>query len=525
MSCSGRTGLVVVASLAALLAHDVSCRQQPDARRPDTIPPPPSTDAVGAPATVQPSPPSPSDAALPSPADPGGTPPALGTSADAGSREIEDVEASAANGGMLDAANVEPRPLPAGFTAVEGTGVHPSGWPLAIRCRRDESVMVLVPEGEFTSGLGADLLRRLAELEDPPKVHPGEELASPDTIARLADQVRAHDGLRMLTEEDLRDVDRLTREQRAALVVLLFLDGTDTLLAADDLAQWKRGDRSLTSLMGLPSYPGTAVLPEDVTSRLLVSNAEWAEQHLAETAARLAQEMQPETRVRLGAFYIDRYEVTNAQYRRFVDARPDPAHRPGLRTNTDGYNIAPQGEERLYDPWQDPERNRDDQPVSCVSADDAEAYARWAGKSIPTRVQWERAAVGDGGRLFPWGSDLEPGVCSCWFPPPVAEPTTSSWLALAQGVADIVHAFNDTDAPAAVGSYPRDASPFGCFDLGGNVSEWVRAPGAGEGGEDHVVLGGNIASALPSTLVPSRTQSYVEPGKLVGFRTILELDR
>jgi formylglycine-generating enzyme required for sulfatase activity len=525
MSHAGRTGFVIVVSLAALLACSSACRRQTEARRPDTIPPPATIDAAGGPATVPPSPPSPDDVAQPSPADSGGASPAPGIPEDAAPRDADDIEASAANDALPDVANVEPRALPAGFTAVEGTGVHPSGWPLAIRCRRDDSVMVLVPEGEFTSGLSADLLRRLAALADPPELYDDEALASPEKIALIAEHVRAGSGLRMLAEEDLRDVERLGIEQRAALVVLLFLDATDALLAADDLAQWKRGDRSLASLTSLPSYPTTSALPEDVMSDLLLSGAERAERRIAAKVAELAPRMQPETRVRLGAFYIDRYEVTNAQYRRFVDARHDTAHRPGLRYNTDGYNILPQGEERLYDPWADPEFNRENQPVTCVSEEDAEAYARWARKSIPTRLQWERTAVGDGGRLFPWGSDLEPGVCGCLiYQRQVAQPTGSPWLDLARGVVGLVQAFDEPDAPATVGSYPRDVSPFGCFDLGGNVSEWVRFPGAGEGGGDYVVMGGNFKSS-PSSLVPALTQTYVQPGKLVGFRTILELDR
>jgi hypothetical protein len=65
----------------------------------------------------------------------------------------------------------------------------------------------------------------------------------------------------MLTEDDLRDVGTLAREQRAAIVALLFLDASNTLLAADDLVQWKRGDRSLASLMELPSFPGDDAVP------------------------------------------------------------------------------------------------------------------------------------------------------------------------------------------------------------------------------------------------------------------------
>jgi formylglycine-generating enzyme required for sulfatase activity len=272
-----------------------------------------------------------------------------------------------------------------------------------------------------------------------------------------------------------------------------------------------------------PPSPGAGDDSEDAAARAgRPSRTDRAE-------AAFAADMRPAAEVRLGAFYVDRHEVTNAQYRRFLAAQDDATHRPGLRYHADGYNLAPRDEEQFYDPWQDPDWNADDQPVTCVSADDAEAYARWVGRRIPTRDEWERAAVGDGGRLFPWGADLTTDTCRCGLILPAAEPAEPPSMGLVEAVvslAEVVREIADPAPaiPARVEAYSQDVSPCGCYDLGGNVSEWVRVPPAGGGAWEHVVLGGNAGSVLPSHIVPGRWQVYQAPGKLVGFRTVLRVE-
>jgi len=143
---------------------------------------------------------------------------------------------------------------------------------------------------------------------------------------------------------------------------------------------------------------------------------------------------QPQHRVYLDAFYIDKTEVTNAEYKRFVDAtghQPPPHWANGQ---------IPAGQE--------------DYPVTHVhQPDDAWAYARWAGKRLPTEAEWEKAARGGlsssnggGGRLYPWGDTWDPAKAN----------------ALGSG----------RDGPAPVGSYPAGASPYGALDMAGNVWEW-----------------------------------------------------
>lgn len=146
------------------------------------------------------------------------------------------------------------------------------------------------------------------------------------------------------------------------------------------------------------------------------------------TVKPLFKDQHPRHTVHLDAYYIDKYEVTNAEYKRFVDATQYdvfPAHW------VNGTYIP--GEENL--------------PVTNVMWAEALAYALWAGKSLPTEAQWEKAARGTDGRLYPWGDEYEKGVANI-------------------GV----------DGPRKLmppGSFPKDVSPFNVFDMGGNVMEWT----------------------------------------------------
>ncbi|MFN3652552.1 MAG: SUMF1/EgtB/PvdO family nonheme iron enzyme [Armatimonadota bacterium] len=136
----------------------------------------------------------------------------------------------------------------------------------------------------------------------------------------------------------------------------------------------------------------------------------------------------PVRTVTLPAFYIDRTEVTVEEYARFIRAtrHPAPPDWPGGK----------------------PDPKRLQHPVVNVSWYDANAYARWAGKRLPTEAEWEKAARGADGRLFPWGSE--------W----------SDALANVEG--------DRGEQPLRpVGSYPGGASPCGALDMVGNAWEWT----------------------------------------------------
>jgi len=142
----------------------------------------------------------------------------------------------------------------------------------------------------------------------------------------------------------------------------------------------------------------------------------------------------PKREVYIDAFYIDKYPVTNAEYKKFIDET-------GYKAPYLGYSWS-----QKYD-WQNgmyPE-GKGDCPVVLVSWDDAVAYCKWAGKRLPTEAEWEKAARGTDGRVWPWGNEWDPEKLACW------------------GVGDI----------QPVGKYKGGKSPYGCFDMAGNVWEWT----------------------------------------------------
>jgi len=144
----------------------------------------------------------------------------------------------------------------------------------------------------------------------------------------------------------------------------------------------------------------------------------------------------PQHRVYLKGFYIDRYEVTVGEFRRFIEATGWKA--PSIWTVEEWI--------KLYPP------PRDNHPMNGVSWYDADAYCRWAGKRLPTEEEWEKAARGTDGRQWPWGN--EPNR-----PDDVKANTQEAGIGWT----------------VPVGSYPAGVSPYGVYDMAGNVMEWTSS--------------------------------------------------
>jgi len=142
---------------------------------------------------------------------------------------------------------------------------------------------------------------------------------------------------------------------------------------------------------------------------------------------------QPSATVYLDAYYIDKYEVTNAQYGEFMKATGRSAP--------------------LY--WNDSKYNQPNQPVVGVTYDDAEAYSEWAGKRLPTEAEWEKAARGTDGRHFPWGNEAPTCEYAVW------DDGDNSGCGMHR--------------PWPVGSKPAGVSPYGIHDMAGNAWEWVNS--------------------------------------------------
>jgi formylglycine-generating enzyme required for sulfatase activity len=163
----------------------------------------------------------------------------------------------------------------------------------------------------------------------------------------------------------------------------------------------------------------------------------------------------PQHRVYVDAFEIDRYEVTNAQYRRFVGATDQ--------------TLPPFWQNALYPPGQE------DYPVVGVSWLEADAYCRWAGKRLPTEAEWEKACRGADGRAYPWGNTWDPARLNVDLTRHVAAGTGDEVFPW-QAAWDLLKASPELSTQPAlqpVGSYPKGVSPFGMLDASGNASEWV----------------------------------------------------
>ena len=195
----------------------------------------------------------------------------------------------------------------------------------------------------------------------------------------------------------------------------------------------------------------------------------------------------PSHKIYLDAYYIDRYEVSNADYKRFIEAAKRAA--PAL--------------------FEDPQKNTPNLPVAGVDWTDADAYCSWAKKRLPTEAEWEKAARGAEGWLYPWGNTFDP--------------TRANILGDADGYPDV----------APVDALPTGKSPYGGYNFAGNVGEWtggyfdpeyyktipLKNPRGPETGTRRVVRGGSYRTAPETATATYRSAFAPESRKpYIGFR-------
>jgi eukaryotic-like serine/threonine-protein kinase len=201
----------------------------------------------------------------------------------------------------------------------------------------------------------------------------------------------------------------------------------------------------------------------------------------------------PQHSVTLSAFYLDQYEVANVHYLACVESG---ACTPPLRRSS----------ETRGSYFDNPAFSK--YPVLAVTWDQAATFCNWDGKRLPTEAEWEYAATGGDGRRYPWGQAFDPALV------PVSH--------------------NDT---AEIGSFPGGASPFGAFDMAGNVLEWVadwydaayyssspaQDPTGPDSGARRVLRGGSFGN--PDSAIYANTRRFSRPPNGadvdIGFRCAL----
>jgi sulfatase modifying factor 1 len=185
----------------------------------------------------------------------------------------------------------------------------------------------------------------------------------------------------------------------------------------------------------------------------------------------------PQIEVRVPAFHIDRCPVTVGEFRAFAE---DTGYETDAERLGRGIVYGPRfWEERDGASWRRPSGgrepdDRDDHPVVHISFGDAEAYARWAGKRLPTEAEWELAARGVPARIWPWGNDWDCTRANTaeLHAGPLRD--RDGWWSWWQGEC-ARHGGEPLTLP--VGTFAdRGASPYGCCDMAGGVYEWVSTP-------------------------------------------------
>jgi formylglycine-generating enzyme required for sulfatase activity len=202
----------------------------------------------------------------------------------------------------------------------------------------------------------------------------------------------------------------------------------------------------------------------------------------------------PQHMVYLDAYYIDKYEVTNARYQACVGVGVCDAPQESSSSTRGSY-------------FGNPEYA--DYPVIQVSWVQAEAFCAWEGKRLPTEAEWEKAARGTDGRIYPWGNEAPD--------------------------AGLLNYDGNVGDTKAVGSYPTGTSPYGVMDMAGNVWEWVNDwygedyysvsprdnPPGPETGQRRVLRGGSWSNN--GSFVRSAVRNLNLPdywGNFYGFRCV-----
>lgn len=213
-------------------------------------------------------------------------------------------------------------------------------------------------------------------------------------------------------------------------------------------------------------------------------------------------EKESRRRAKTGPFCMDRYLVTNSDYKKFIDetGHPEPFISPEAYKKQ-GFLVHPyqKVEEFLWQASRFP-AGRENHPVVLVSLHDAMAYCAWKGEKtkrkyrLPTEAEWEKAARGTDGRIFPWGNQWNP---------------------------DHLNSGERFGTTTSVDRFPEGKSPYGLYDAVGNVFQWTATAWNG----NRFVLKGCSWDDLPGTCRAAMRHGRPPQSKhiLIGFRCVSEL--
>jgi formylglycine-generating enzyme required for sulfatase activity len=236
--------------------------------------------------------------------------------------------------------------------------------------------------------------------------------------------------------------------------------------------------------LGPKAFPETIISPIDGAEMVLVPEGQFSMGITEEELRQIFMLDKRETpifvteipirTVYLKAYYVDRYPVTNYQYRKFLE---ETGHREPIALN--------------HPVWGKPMR-----PVVFVGWNDARAYAEWAGKSLPTEAQWEKAGRGTDTRWWSWGHEFLPGRCN------------SRQYGLGH--------------TSEIGLFDEGVSPYGCYDMCGNVWEMCE----GQWLEGYLPMRGGCFLGSPTFVRVTCRWTPEDPmngAHWLGFRCVREI--